>query len=1452
VKHWEKVLPLRRWPLLVVLLWWFGGSAGAQDCLCPELTQVTVQGGNCNLVNGGACTVCDSTQLTFSITMAEKLPGGGAVRWYSDTDPAFDPRAGQGTLRHPHVIPNIVCNLGNQVKINEFQPWPAIADNNFADSTTGEWVELIGPPGAYLGCYIVTDGDWTVTIPPGTVMPASGLFVIGYAQYGPVDLDVGTCKCANSATPFETLVLDNQGEYLVLWNGFSYVDAVRYGNPALANNPPFGNLVTLGQIPTAGVMGCATQLNIGGFPATFANVPALPLQDHTYEREPDMTGPWIRESCGSRGRCNVDIDLGLPLSWTFTVPESECGKTLYFKAIIEPTPAICLQGNDGIAAGPFAITVNCPQTTLSPTLCPGQSLVINGQVYDQQRPSGVEVFTGFHGCDSLVFVELQFSPAVSVQFLPDTVICRGDSLLLTLGIQGDGPFQFALAANGLPLPPVTSGGTYSRWVSPADTTGYSIAWLQDANGCSHVLFDEFTLAVNDPFASLALDEVLICQGDSTVIRLNYGAGAPFQTALLAGQDTINLQGGPLIIIPVFPSDTTIYRFLEVRDHRGCLATLGLPDTLAVTPAPDIVSLEVECSADMSSYTIRIGLDGGIPAGYAVSGAAGMFAGPVWTSGPLPSKSTYSLTVSDGGPCRDQVLSGLVDCDCTTDAGVLAYSDTLQICPGESSAVSFTSQPVLEGGDTLLYLLFTNPLNPLGSLLASNASGVFGHQAGWPTGQVLWLASAVSRAGPGGLDSSDPCLRFSEPLPLVFRLAPSIQYTLPEVLCGEDCVDLDLSISGTPPTLLDLLWGDPASPQSLSSPSADGQHQITLCGDAFAGDLFFQVASFSDRWCPGAAPAAGQVAHRASVVLDYRDVLCAGDSVLLHGRWFNGQYLRDTFRLTQTQPDGCDTLVRVDLAYTQPSQGLLQQTLCEGGTLLIGGQTFDQNNPAGQVLLPGAAASGCDSVVTVDLTFTSFVLNNLSPTLCAGDTLRVGNQDFHAGNPSGTVVFNAGSHLGCDSIVAVNLSFHPLLELALSGGGALCPGQTVPLNLSGTAMAFDLSIGLSGGGETISFSGVTPGQALSASPTASGYYILLSASVPGVPCPVSLAGGAQIDVENLQTTIQAVPAYQGEAISCAGASDGRLTVNVTGSVGPFSYQWDNGTGAAQREGLPAGTYAVTVTSPAGCTDTDTFLLNGPQPLRFRAEALPSACEDGYLAIRSISGGTGAKSWSLDALQWTPLGQPPYPAIRPGAGTYLLRIRDANDCRADTLLVVPDGGPAIQLTAGPDTTIYLGQTVTLGFSSSVMPASLDWSPPRWLDCAQCPAPRARPTATTVFTLRITDEDGCTASATVTVEVLDDADFIFIPNVFSPNFDGINDQFLPLADPDIYRIVSGMIYDRWGNELWVCQDRRPGDLQLGWDGSSRGRPLENGVYVYAFVIRNLETGAERTFRGDILLMR
>jgi hypothetical protein len=118
----------------------------------------------------------------------------------------------------------IPCSSASVV-INEVMVRPDTTDGNSTNPLqTGEYIELIGPPGTNIGCFVLTDGDWSVTIPPGTVIPPDGIFTLGHnaspyaVRYGiTYDLDVANCACFVAATAGSgILIFTNGGEYLAL------------------------------------------------------------------------------------------------------------------------------------------------------------------------------------------------------------------------------------------------------------------------------------------------------------------------------------------------------------------------------------------------------------------------------------------------------------------------------------------------------------------------------------------------------------------------------------------------------------------------------------------------------------------------------------------------------------------------------------------------------------------------------------------------------------------------------------------------------------------------------------------------------------------------------------------------------------------------------------------------------------------------------------------------------------------------------------------------------------------------------------------------------------------------------------------------------------------------------------------------------------------------------------
>jgi gliding motility-associated-like protein len=130
---------------------------------------------------------------------------------------------------------------------------------------------------------------------------------------------------------------------------------------------------------------------------------------------------------------------------------------------------------------------------------------------------------------------------------------------------------------------------------------------------------------------------------------------------------------------------------------------------------------------------------------------------------------------------------------------------------------------------------------------------------------------------------------------------------------------------------------------------------------------------------------------------------------------------------------------------QSGQFFLRDTFCSNQSILVGNQFFGPSNPTGQVVLPGAAFNGADSIINVELTFNQPVVFNLTQTLCVGDTLRVNGTPYHANFYLGQEVVQEGSVNGCDSIINVNLTFQPVVFVLDID---LCEGDTVYVN--GTA------------------------------------------------------------------------------------------------------------------------------------------------------------------------------------------------------------------------------------------------------------------------------------------------------------------------------------------------------------------------------------------------------------------
>lgn len=256
------------------------------------------------------------------------------------------------------------------------------------------------------------------------------------------------------------------------------------------------------------------------------------------------------------------------------------------------------------------------------------------------------------------------------------------------------------------------------------------------------------------------------------------------------------------------------------------------------------------------------------------------------------------------------------------------------------------------------------------------------------------------------------------------------------------------------------------------------------------------------------------------------------------------------------------------------------------------------------------------------------------------------------------------------------------------------------------------------------------------------------------------------------------------------------------------------------------------------------------LTAQASATDESCagrSDGRIEVVSVTGGEPPLTYRLETgpEQSVPL----FGDLSPGS--YRVIVRDALGC-ADTLEGLTVGvGEIITVDAGPDRESIPGDVLTLLATTSTTPAQWQWSASDPLACATCAQTALGPlTASQTVTVSATTAVGCTGSDQLEVTIRQ-RPRVFIPNSFSPDFDGINDVFSVYGNELVVKVRYLAVYDRWGNALFLREDLPVNDPSQGWDGIYRERVMDPGVYVYTAELEFVD-GSIRQYKGDVTLVR
>ena len=341
-------------------------------------------------------------------------------------------------------------------------------------------------------------------------------------------------------------------------------------------------------------------------------------------------------------------------------------------------------------------------------------------------------------------------------------------------------------------------------------------------------------------------------------------------------------------------------------------------------------------------------------------------------------------------------------------------------------------------------------------------------------------------------------------------------------------------------------------------------------------------------------------------------------------------------------------------------------------------------------------------------------------------------------------------------------------------------------------------------------------------------------------------------------------YSGADISCNGMSDGEASVSLAGGgFGNLTYDWQPGGQTTPiATNLSAGNYTVTVTDDNGCNESASVTLTDPAVLMANISfdetiSCYNAC-DGWAEV-SPTGGT-VLSVSNYQYTWTNAsgttisGQSRMEDLCAG-NTFTVLVEDANGCTstATTPLFTQPVQIMADITASDTGAAHPPFPVM--FTSNTMPvavynyiynidvdgisvqAGIDINNPFWVTFTN---PGAN-----IITFLIEDQAnagvGCYDTLTMTIHVQG----VDVPNVFTPNGDGVNDFFV--VDNHGMETLNMLIFNRWGAKVYEWNTS-----QTAWDGTGLdGEEVTDGVYYYLLTAKG-EDGRPYEERGAVTLIR
>ncbi|NOQ75910.1 MAG: T9SS type B sorting domain-containing protein [Crocinitomix sp.] len=568
-----------------------------------------------------------------------------------------------------------------------------------------------------------------------------------------------------------------------------------------------------------------------------------------------------------------------------------------------------------------------------------------------------------------------------------------------------------------------------------------------------------------------------------------------------------------------------------------------------------------------------------------------------------------------------------------------------------------------------------------------------------------------------------------------------------------------------------------------------------------------------------------------------------------------------FTVTGTSAEGCENTAVVSVnvnALPETAASADDSTVCIGDMVTLTGlgadsYTWDLGVTDGVAFAPplgvttytvtGTSAEGCQSTATIDITVNDLptVIAAASDIeLCIGEELTLTGSgadmyDWDLGVTDG-VTFTPVD-LGITTYTVTGTDVEGCINTASIDVNVL-DLPTVTASVDDTDICIGEAVVLTGGGADLYDwdMGATDGVAFT--PAASG---TIDFTVIGTD-----ASGCE-NTAVVTVNVHDLPVVGGVATPdevCLGES---LTLNGTGAD---TYVWDLGVinGVPFTPGvLGTTTYTVTGTSEFGCVGTGTITVSviDCEPV-LPAFTYENVCVGSCIQLTDQSSGGTPVAWEWDfggaVDPGTSSEQNPEICFNiVGSFNVQLTVTSAGGAISSTVNTIEVyENPTINATL--DTIIDAGGSAIL-VASTVSSGIFSWEPENTLDCPDCQITNADPLDSTMYTVTLIDENGCSGSDNVMV-LVNFIKGVGVPTAFTPNGDGNNDVLFVKG----YGLagIQFVVYNRYGEVVFKSTEQ-----SIGWDGTFKNREENPGVFTWVLHYDFID-GSSGFQKGNTTLIR